>query len=56
MELLKKIPSARALPKKKPMSLGKYFVETDQWDRIFNGEIDVIKGDKGAGKAPSIPC
>ena len=28
----------------------KYFVETDQWNRIVKGEIDVIIGAKGAGK------
>ena len=31
--------------------LAKYFVETDQWNRIFRGEIDIIQGDKGAGKS-----
>lgn len=32
-------------------ALGKYFVETDQWDRIFKGKIDIIRGDKGSGKS-----
>lgn len=31
--------------------LAKYFVETDQWNRIFNGGIDVIFGAKGSGKS-----
>lgn len=31
--------------------LARYFVETDQWRRIFGGEIDIIFGDKGAGKS-----
>jgi hypothetical protein len=32
-------------------ALGQYFVETDQWDRIFDGKVDVIRGDKGSGKS-----
>ncbi|MCP4316546.1 MAG: hypothetical protein GY789_11170 [Hyphomicrobiales bacterium] len=31
--------------------LENYFVETDQWNRIFTGEIDVIYGAKGSGKS-----
>jgi hypothetical protein len=31
--------------------LSTYFVETDQWNRLYRGEIDVIYGPKGAGKS-----
>ncbi len=31
--------------------LVKYFVETNQWKRILNGEIDIIYGPKGSGKS-----
>lgn len=31
--------------------LKKYFVETEQWQRIYSGDIDVIYGPKGAGKS-----
>ena len=31
--------------------LAKYFVETDQWKRIFEGSVDVIYGSKGSGKS-----
>jgi len=31
--------------------LARYFVETDQWRRIANDEIDVIRGEKGSGKS-----
>jgi hypothetical protein len=31
--------------------LARYFVETDQWSRIFKGEVDVVRGEKGAGKS-----
>lgn len=32
-------------------ALSSYFVETDQWSRIYSGDIDVIYGAKGAGKS-----
>ena len=32
-------------------SLATYFVETDHWNRLFRGDIDVIYGSKGAGKS-----
>jgi hypothetical protein len=28
-----------------------YFVETDQWKRIFSGAVDVVYGAKGSGKS-----
>ena len=31
--------------------LAKYFVETDQWERIFQGSVDIIYGAKGSGKS-----
>lgn len=31
--------------------LSAYFVETDQWQRIFAGEIDIVYGAKGSGKS-----
>lgn len=31
--------------------LRSYFVETDQWRKIFDGEIDIIYGPKGSGKS-----
>jgi hypothetical protein len=31
--------------------LEKYFVETDQWSRIFNDEVDIVYGPKGSGKS-----
>ena len=31
--------------------LGKYFVETDQWTKVISGNVDIIKGAKGAGKS-----
>lgn len=31
--------------------LSTYFVETDQWRRLYEGSIDVVYGTKGAGKS-----
>lgn len=31
--------------------LSSYFVETDQWQQIFSGEVDIIYGAKGSGKS-----
>jgi hypothetical protein len=31
--------------------LNSYFVETDQWRRIFGGDVDIVYGAKGAGKS-----
>lgn len=31
--------------------LSRYFVETDQWNRVLSGEIDIIYGPKGSGKS-----
>lgn len=31
--------------------LASYFVETDQWQKVLSGQIDVIFGPKGAGKS-----
>ena len=31
--------------------LASYFVETDQWRRVFAGEIDIVYGGKGTGKS-----
>ncbi len=32
-------------------TLATYFVETDNWRRVYEGEIDIIYGAKGAGKS-----
>jgi hypothetical protein len=32
-------------------ALEHYFVQTDQWKRMYRGEIDVVYGMKGSGKS-----
>ena len=37
--------------RKKSDALREYFVEAQAWDRIYQGEIDIVYGPKGAGKS-----
>jgi hypothetical protein len=32
-------------------SIGSYFVQTEQWRRVFAGAVDVVYGQKGSGKS-----
>jgi hypothetical protein len=51
LQLLKSISFGQRVAEDETAALAKYFVETDQWDRILKGEIDVIRGEKGSGKS-----
>jgi hypothetical protein len=50
-DLLRSITFGQRVAEDETDALGTYFVETDDWDRLFNGEIDVVYGAKGAGKS-----
>lgn len=50
-ELLKQMTFGARVAEDETAELAKYFVETDQWSRIFNGDVDIIRGEKGAGKS-----
>ena len=50
-ELLKSISFGERVAEDEINELAKYFVETDQWSRMVKGEIDVVRGAKGAGKS-----
>jgi len=51
LALLKSISFGARVAEDETNELAKYFVETDQWSRIVKGEIDIVRGDKGAGKS-----
>jgi hypothetical protein len=51
LELLKKINFGSQVAEDEVENLQNYFVQTDQWSRIFGGEIDIVRGEKGAGKS-----
>src|SRR5262245_753672 len=51
LTLLKHVSFGARVAEEETAELASYFVETDQWNRISRGEIDVVRGDKGAGKS-----
>jgi len=51
VELLKQLSFGTQVAEDETHALARYFVETHQWNRLANGEIDLIRGDKGAGKS-----
>ncbi|MGD9656912.1 MAG: hypothetical protein AB7U61_04605 [Methylocystis sp.] len=50
-ELLRHISFGSQVAEDERRELATYFVETDQWRRIANNEIDIIRGEKGSGKS-----
>ncbi len=51
LELLKKLSFGAQVAEEETNELASYFVETDQWNRIAKGEIDIVRGEKGSGKS-----
>lgn len=51
IEILKQLRFGERIAEEELDNLEKYFVATDQWSRVFSGEVDVIYGSKGSGKS-----
>ncbi len=51
LELLKALSFGSQVAEEEVNALADYFVETDLWSRIINGEVDIIRGEKGTGKS-----
>lgn len=51
LEFLKSLSFGSQIAEEEIQHLYRYFVQTDQWNRIVGGEIDIIRGEKGAGKS-----
>ncbi|MFY9658094.1 MAG: hypothetical protein WAK01_16195, partial [Methylocystis sp.] len=51
LTLLKDVSFGSRVAEDETQQLSAYFVETDQWNRIGRGEVDIIKGEKGSGKS-----
>jgi hypothetical protein len=51
LDLLKQMSFGSQVAEDEVNALAGYFVETNQWAKIANGEIDIIRGEKGAGKS-----
>src|SRR5258708_5971230 len=50
-EILKNTTFGAQVAEEEVAQLSTYFVETDEWRRIFSGMVDVIYGPKGSGKS-----
>ena len=51
LELLKQLTFGSQVAEEEVASLQEYFVQTDQWSRIVRGDVDIVRGEKGAGKS-----
>lgn len=51
MEVLRQLTFGQRVAEEEGEALAAYFVETDQWRRLYADEIDVVYGPKGSGKS-----
>ncbi len=50
-DVLRNLTFGNQVAEEEKDELRDYFVKTQAWDRIYNGEIDIIYGPKGSGKS-----
>ena len=50
-ELPKQLSFGSQVAEEETSALARYFVETNQWNKIARGDTDLIRGEKGAGKS-----
>lgn len=51
LNILKQIRLGDSVAENEQASLADYFVETEAWNRLYDGEVDIIYGGKGTGKS-----
>jgi len=51
IDLLKQMSFGVQVAEDEVNEIASYFVETNQWDKVAKGDIDIIRGEKGAGKS-----
>ena len=51
LELLKQLSFGSQVAEDEVARLEEYFVQTEQWTRIIRGDVDLVRGVKGAGKS-----
>jgi hypothetical protein len=51
VDLLRSLSFGMQVAEEEVDELASYFVETNQWSKIAKGDIDIIRGEKGAGKS-----
>lgn len=49
--VLKSVSFGQRVAEDETRQLASYFVETDQWTKLFRGDIDIVYGPKGSGKS-----
>jgi ABC-type lipoprotein export system ATPase subunit len=54
-DLLNSITFGQRVAEEEGDFLATYFVETDQWKRLYSGEVDIVYGPKGSGKSALYP-
>ncbi len=50
-QVLRELSFGQRVAEEEAAQLSAYFVETDQWRRVWDGEVDIVYGAKGAGKS-----
>lgn len=50
-EILRQLTFGNRVAEEESDALSAYFVETDHWNRLYRGDIDVVYGTKGSGKS-----
>ena len=50
-EILQNTSFGQPVAEEEMQQLQNYFVETNQWLPVYNGEVDIIYGAKGSGKS-----
>lgn len=51
IEILRNLRFGERIAEEELDNLERYFVATDQWSRVYSGEVDVVYGSKGSGKS-----
>jgi hypothetical protein len=51
LEVLQQSTFGKRTAEEEREQLRQYFVETDQWRRVIDGDVDVVYGPKGSGKS-----
>lgn len=51
LHVLRKSTFGRRTAEEEREQLRAYFVETNQWTQVYNGDIDIVYGPKGSGKS-----
>jgi hypothetical protein len=51
LQMLLNVDFGQSVAEQEAEELDRYFVETNQWHQVFNDDVDIIYGPKGAGKS-----